>query len=75
MANYSLHTQSLYGIGRKKQVSYGIIVTENGETSTIADISIDKIAVEQLIERLNTYELSTEHLSQVIEDFLCDHSA
>ncbi len=74
MAKYSLLTQNLYDTSIGHYTSYGIIAKERKLTISVADISTDKFAVEQLIEKFNTYELSLCHLHDAVEDFLCDYN-
>lgn len=71
MAKYSLLTQKHYDESIGHYISYGIKCTNNN-TITVADISVDKFAVEKLIEKLNICELDERHLYDVIEDFLYD---
>ncbi len=72
MAKYSLLTQNLYDISIGHYTSYGIIVEEKENNFTVADISTDKFAVEQLIKKFNRENLSSCHLLCAIEDYLCD---
>ena len=72
MAKYSLLTQKHYDESIGHYISYGIIYTSDNNTITVADISVDKFAVEQLIEKFNKYKLSEKHLYDVIEDYLYD---
>lgn len=55
--------------------TYGISVYDNNKLiKSVHDISVDKIAVEKLIEKLNKHGLSLCHLSEIIEDYLYDLS-
>lgn len=72
MAKYSLLTQTLYDTSIGHYTSYGIIAEERKLTISVADISTDKFAVEQLIEKFNTHKLSLCHLHNAVEDFLYD---
>lgn len=38
----------------------------------ISDISVDRVKVECLIDRMNTYELSPIHMMDFVEDFLAE---
>lgn len=40
----------------------------------ISDISMDKVKVELLVERMNANELSPLHMMDVVEDFLAEDS-
>ncbi len=71
MAKYSLLTQKHYDESIGHYISYGIVCTNNN-TITVADISVDKFAVEQLIENFNKHELDERHLYEAIEDYLYD---
>lgn len=75
MANYSLLTQNLYDTSIGHYTSYGIKAEERNDTISVADISTDKFAVEQLIKKFNDNELSICHLTQAVEDFLYDFKA
>ncbi|MBQ2971147.1 MAG: hypothetical protein IJO20_00960 [Ruminococcus sp.] len=72
MAKYSLLTQKHYDESIGDYISYGIICADNNNTITVADISVDKFAVEKIIEKFNIYELDVCHLYDAIEDFLYD---
>lgn len=72
MAKYSLLTQNLYDTSIGHYVSYGIKAELKDKIITVADISTDKFAVEQLVKQFNTHNLSDCHLHQAVEDFLYD---
>lgn len=72
MAKYSLITQKHYDESIGHYISYGITYIDNNDTITIADISVDKFAVEKLIEKFNTCKLDVCHIYDAIEDFLYD---
>lgn len=72
MAIYSLHTQNLYDTSIGHYTSYGIIAEEKGKAISVADISTDKFAVEQLIEKFNNHKLCSCHLLSAVEDYLYD---
>ena len=48
-------------------IGYGIRYGEHAVT----DISLDRAKIENLIERMNSDELSPLHMMDIIEDFLC----
>lgn len=64
MKNYILTQKT-----KNKTTSYGI---KHGDNILIDNISDNKQEVEELIERINHYDLSPCHLEQIIEDFLTD---
>lgn len=41
---------------------------------TVTDISLDRAKIENLIERMNSDELSPLHMMDIIEDFLAEDS-
>ena len=41
---------------------------------TVTDISLDRAKIENLIERMNSNELSPLHMMDIIEDFLAEDS-
>ena len=51
-------------------IGYGISYGEQ----TVSDISVDRVKIEFLIERMNTHELSPLHMMDIIEDFLAEDS-
>lgn len=59
-------TREEVNVGGTSCVTYGV---QNGEMC-ISDISVDKKAVESLVDRLNTYKLDPIHLFDAVEDFL-----
>ena len=42
--------------------------------NTVTDISLDRAKIENLIERMNSNELSPLHMMDIIEDFLAEDS-
>ena len=65
---------ALYGVSR---VSYGIAAYADAEqdgTATIlaavSDITSDRKKLEELVGRCNQAQLSVQHFSDVVEDFL-----
>ncbi len=68
-----------YELADEIRISYGIVAYANAEqdgTATIVasvhDITSDKLRLKELVDDCNRFELSTIHLSDVIEDFLFD---
>lgn len=66
-----------YVLGEEKRTFYGIVAYANAEqdgTATIVasvrDITSDKQRLIKLVDDCNRLELSTVHLSDVVEDFL-----
>ena len=51
-------------------IGYGIRYGEH----TVTDISLDRAKIENLIERMNSNELSPLHMMDIIEDFLAEDS-
>lgn len=51
-------------------IGYGIRYGEHAVT----DISLDRAKIENLIERMNSDELSPLHMMDIIEDFLAENS-
>ena len=77
-ANFTLLITSNDG-GNESRVSYGISahsnVNENGTATIVAsvhDITSDRENLSKLVDDCNRLELSTEHLSDVVEAFLSD---
>ncbi len=49
--------------------TYGVEVCfDEGESQKLADISLDRDAVEEFVQKCNTNELSPLHLTDVIEN-------
>lgn len=73
MREYRLFKQSMYERAVGFYETYGISVFEEGNlTRIVRDVSVDREKVEILVNKLNKEQLETEHLSQVIEEFLYD---
>ena len=53
-----------------EEIGYGIRYGEH----TVTDISLDRAKIENLIERMNSNELSPLHMMDIIEDFLAEDS-
>ena len=70
-------TEEKYSLGSESRISYGIAaysdVEDKGTTTIICsihDITHDKARLSKLVDNCNRLELSTIHLSDVVEDFL-----
>ncbi len=49
---------------------YGVALHFAGATVEVEDLSLDRSAVEQLVERCNRLELSPLHFQEVLSDFM-----
>ncbi len=74
---YGLVKEVYYLNGRKSRKAYGVAGYANSEedgTLTIVwsanDLSTDRKAVSELVERLNESDVSPIHLPDIIQDFL-----
>ena len=72
MTKYLLIEQNLEENSKHK--TYGICIKNGSEDRKIHGISTDKIQVQQLVDKFNRYELSSEHIDIAIEDYLYDLS-
>lgn len=73
MKEYRLFEQSMYERAVGFYETYGISVFDEGKlTRIVKDVSVDRDKVERLVKKLNMEQLETEHLNQVIEEFLYD---
>ena len=66
-----------YTLGKESRVSYGISAYSNANgTATIVasvhDITANKESLARLVDDCNRLMLSTEHLPDVVEDYLSD---
>ena len=62
-----LHTR------RRGHTTYGIALADGSDLiQSVSDLSSDKQRVERLAELCTQLDLSPEHLSDVIEDFLAE---
>ena len=75
---YGIFT-GIYECKKECRTSYGIVVfadIDEDKTATIValirDISSDRKAVEELVQKCNLLNLSLYHLSDVVEDFLAE---
>ena len=71
--------EEIYSLGTVVRTSYGIVAYANAEEDGIAtivasvhDVTSDKQALAELASRCNRLELSTVHLTDIVEDFLAD---
>ena len=69
--------KEIYTLGKENRVSYGISAyshaNENGTATIVAsvhDITSNKKNLTKLVDVCNRLNLSTEHLFDVVEDFL-----
>ncbi len=73
MIIYKLFEQTKYYSNSGHYTSYGIIVFDGDvHLRTVPDVSLNKAAVEMLVDKFNKYQLDPCHLSQSIEDYLYD---
>lgn len=73
MINYRLFEQTKFYNKSGYYTSYGIIVFDDEvHIRTVPDVSLDKSAVQKLVDKFNKYELDPCHLKQAIEDYLYD---
>lgn len=68
--NYELVTTTIVHEEIGSYIGYGIRYGEH----TVTDISLDRAKIENLIERMNSDELSPLHMMDIIEDFLAEDS-
>ena len=65
--------QTLFSEELGEYVSYGIFATRDEQTiALVSDVSTELEAVKELAARCTEHQLSPEHLSDVIEDFLAE---
>ena len=67
---YELVTTTIVHEEIGSYIGYGIRYGEH----TVTDISLDRAKIENLIERMNSDELSPLHMMDIIEDFLAEDS-
>lgn len=73
MIKYKLFEQTKYYNNSGHYTSYGIIVFDDDvHIRTVPDISLDKSAVQNMVDKFNRYELDPCHLAQSVEDYLYD---
>ena len=70
-------SEEIYTFGDEKRTSYGIVAYSNADqdgsktiVASVRDVTNDKNALSRLVDDCNRLELSTIHLSDVVEDFL-----
>lgn len=75
---YGVSTE-IYEWKKECRMSYGIVayadIYKDGTATIVAsirDISYDRKAVEELVQKCNLLKLSLHHLSDVVEDFLAE---
>ena len=66
-----------YALGRDTRVSYGIAAYADAEidgtatiVSSVHDITANKKSLKEFVKECNRTHLSTEHLLDVVEDFI-----
>ena len=64
--------ENVYNEEASTRIGYGIALFENNSSliSSFPDVSRDRKAVEKLVNLCNKLDLSPDHLTDVIEDFL-----
>ena len=67
---YELVTTTIVHEEIGSYIGFGIRYGEH----TVTDISLDRAKIENLIERMNSDELSPLHMMDIIEDFLAEDS-
>ena len=67
---YSVICESLISEEGIEYTTYGILTSVGGEDIVISDITTDREALEDLVNRCNLGELDVIHLYDVVEDFL-----
>ncbi|MBQ8538053.1 MAG: hypothetical protein IJ433_00195 [Ruminococcus sp.] len=71
MVEYKIQTQTITLNDNQSYTSYGIVALSGEKVvTTVDDVSTDKIAVEKLVDKFNTYKLVLCHLEQAIENYL-----
>ena len=70
-------SEERYTSGDEVRISYGIVAYSNAAqdgsktiVASVHDITSDKASLSKLVNDCNRLELSTVHLSDVVEDFL-----
>lgn len=63
-----------YSVDGKEHIGYGIGCHQENRDIIIEDITLERNAMAELIDRCNALRLSMTHLYDVIEDFLVDQS-
>ena len=70
-------SEERYTFGNETRTSYGIVAYSNADqdgsktiVASVRDVTADKASLSRLVNDCNRLELSTMHLSDVVEDFL-----
>ena len=70
-------SEERYAFGNEMRTSYGIVAYSNADqdgsktiVASVRDVTCDKAELTKLVNDCNRLELSTVHLSDVVEDFL-----
>ena len=70
-------SEERYTFGNETRTSYGIVAYSNANqdgsktiVASVRDVTSDKTGLIKLVNDCNRLELSTVHLSDVVEDFL-----
>jgi len=70
-------SEERYTFGNETRTSYGIVAYSNADqdgsktiVASVRDVTSDKTSITKLVNDCNRLELSTVHLSDVVEDFL-----
>ena len=70
-------SEERYSFGNETRTSYGIVAYSNADqdgsktiVASVRDVTSDKTSLTKLVNDCNRLELSTVHLSDVVEDFL-----
>ena len=70
-------SEEKYTFGNETRTSYGIVAYSNADqdgsktiVASVRDVTSDKTSLTKLVNDCNRLELSTVHLSDVVEDFL-----
>ena len=70
-------SEERYTFGNETRTSYGIVAYSNADqdgsktiVASVRDVTSDKTSLTKLVNDCNRLELSTVHLSDVVEDFL-----
>ena len=70
MVKYEVICEELKTVELGKYISYGITATNEEETQKISDISVSRQNVENLVLLLNRNNVSIEHFSDIVDDFM-----
>lgn len=70
MNRYAAIEEELHSDEIGTYVAYGVRMDE---TLSVSDVSLDRAAVENLVERMNDGDLDPVHFFDVIEDFVAEN--